>query len=100
MLKLVAAFVIAGSSLPVWAQMVCLGFHPEANLECEDGGETYKVHAFEDVRCGAGRDGVLNDSVPIQDVDGPTWTDSNELAQVTFKLNGETVTLDRCAEVY
>lgn len=79
---------------------VCLGFRPETTLICEDGKVVYKIHAFEEVRCGAGRDGVLNDIDPIQNVDGPNWTDGDELAFVTFiDPSGVERTLHGCREL-
>jgi len=96
--KVVATLILAFASTQAYGQAVCLGFAPEANLICNDGGELHKVHAFEEAQCAAGRNGVLNDSVPIQDVDGPIWTDESELAQVNFKMNNQTVTLSNCAE--
>jgi hypothetical protein len=74
----------------------CLGFQPEVKLACHVGKDVYQVHAFEEKRCGEGRDGILNDKDPVQKVEGPYWTDTEELATVEFKYQGEDVTLKNC----
>lgn len=84
-----------------YAQVTCLGFLPETTVLCEDGGETHKVHGFEELSCGAGRDGILNESVPIYGVDGPTWTNPDETAEISFRMgDGQPVTLRNCVEIW
>lgn len=102
MLKSLFAILVLGSSFSVFAadeELVCQGFFPEAKLECFEGAKTHIVHAFEEAQCGKGRNGLLDNSVPIQEVDGPLWTDGNPHAQVSFQLNGETVFLKTCDEI-
>ncbi len=82
-------------------EMQCMGFQPEAKVACQVDGNTYKVHAFEEASCGQGRDGTLNDQIPIKNVQGPTWYDIDGPAEVSFRsTDGEPVTMQNCTEVY
>lgn len=81
------------------ADFQCQGFRPETFLNCYDAGGLQRVHGFEEKSCGAGRDGLLNESTPIQNVDGPTWYGSDAMAEVRFTIEGREVTLKNCEEI-
>ena len=97
MLNMVVGLLMMFPLAAMANDFVCMGFQPEATMYCDDGGEHHKVHAFEEVRCAAGRDGVVNDTIPVENVEGPTWYDGEELAQVSFTTpQGDPVTLKNC----
>ncbi len=95
-----AAITLVFAATPALAQVQCMGFLPETTVLCEEGGVLNKVHGYEEPSCGAGRDGVLNETIPIRQVDGPTWMGGDENAQVTFvDPDGHSVTFKNCVEV-
>jgi hypothetical protein len=100
MYKAVLALTVFFSAPLAQAQITCMGFLPETTVLCDGNGVLNKVHGEEEARCGAGRDGQLNDTIQIYKVDGPTWREPGDGAEITFLMeSGESVTLTHCQEI-